>query len=96
VRQKGRAQFVILRISNLETIAIYNAYMAKNFKEKTSTWKLFLKQNLEATGHYIMNKDFNNLEMPKRMGPTRPIFMLKRKVVMWHQMAFRFKVLDTW
>jgi hypothetical protein len=53
--------------------------MVKNYRERISTWRLFLKQNLEAT-HYIMNKDFNNLEMPKRTRLIDPIFMSKKEV----------------
>jgi hypothetical protein len=44
--KEGKAQFVILRISNLKTIVICRA---RNSRDMATTWKLFLDQHLEVT-----------------------------------------------
>jgi hypothetical protein len=81
--EEGRAQFVIYRISYLESTIIGNVYNARNSKEKANTWRLFLEKTLEAT-HFILGGDFNNIKLVEKMGLIGLRFMLKKEMIVWH------------
>jgi hypothetical protein len=84
--QKGRVQFVFLEVFNHKTIAIFDIYGVRNFRDKPNTWRLILNQNQVVT-HNIIGRDFNNLEVVEKMGATRPLLMLKKEATTWHHMT---------
>lgn len=92
--QKGRAQFVLLKILDRKTIAIFNIYGVRNFRDRPNTWSLILNQNQVVT-HYIIGRDFNNLEVVKRMGLARPLLMLKKETTTRHHMTIKYGLIDT-
>jgi hypothetical protein len=91
--KEGKTQFVILRISNLETIVICNVWRAGNSRDIATTWKLFLDKNLEATYN---GGNFNNLKVVEKMDSVGSRFMLKKEVTVWHHMTLKYGLLHTW
>jgi hypothetical protein len=77
-----------LKILNQKTIAIFDIYGVRNFRDKPNTWRLILNQNQVVT-HYIIGIDFNGLEVVEKVGLARPLLMLKKEATTWHHMTTR-------